>query len=451
MGSYETEKSEGKLKRDLGLWAATAIVVGNMIGSGVFTAPQSLAASSNPTSSIIAWTITSVGSLLLALVFARLGSLYPRSGGPIVYTRLAYGDFAAFLIAWTLWIGMWIGNAAIITAVVRYLTIFFPAIEHSGLLAFAISSSILWLFTLINIRGVKEAGYVGIATTIAKVLVLIAIIVVAFWGFDPTYLKQASSPSVAGSGSIHVAVAITLWSFIGLESASVTGGEIKNPRRNIRLSTILGFTITAIVYILASIACMGVLPQSELASSAAPMSAIINKVTGATWGGWFVAAGVIIAAAGATSGWVLTTARGSFAAGEDRLFPKFFAKVHPQFSTPYVSLLISGVLANLLLSLNYVLSLTQAFDFMILLATLAFMPAYCFSASAHILLASKEQRTTWQLVKAAVLPLLAFTYCVYATYSAGAEVAMYTFLLLLVGIPVYVVMRLKAHQSKDLP
>jgi len=434
------------LKRDLGLWAATAIVIGNMIGSGIFTAPQSLAASSNPSASIIAWLITSVGSLFLALIFAKLGSLYPRSGGPIVYTRLAYGEFAAFLIAWTFWIGMWIGNAAIITAVVRYLTIFFPNIETNGLLAFGISSSILWLFTIINIKGVKEAGYVGVVTTVAKILVLFVIAFVAFWGFDIDNFKTVTSPDLSGFRTIPVAVAITLWSFIGLESASVTGGEIRNPKRNIRLSTIIGFSVTAVIYILTSFAAMGIMPQGELAHSAAPMSDIINRVTGGTWGGWFIAIGVIIAAGGATSGWILTTARSSFAAGDEKLFPSFFAKVHPRFATPYVSLIISGVLANILLSLNYVLSLTQAFDFMILLATLSFMPAYSFTAAAQILLTDTGERRWRKILKASIIPLLAFAYCIYATYAAGATVVMYGFILMLVGIPIYVIMRLQSRE-----
>ena len=417
MNEQQPHMGNGKLKRDLGLWAATAIVIGNMIGSGIFTAPQSLAAASNPTSSIIAWLITSVGSLFLALVFAKLGALYPRSGGPIVYTRLAYGEFAAFLIAWTL--------------------------GTNGLLAFIVSSSILWLFTLINLKGVKEAGFVGIVTTVAKISVLIVVIAVAFWGFSFDNFYTVSAAELSGFGSIPVAVAITLWSYIGLESASVTGGEIKNPARNIKLSTILGFSITAVIYILTSFAAMGAMPQSELANSTAPMSDIINRISGGTWGGWFMALGVIVAAGGATSGWILTTARSSFAAGEEKLFPSFFARVHKRYSTPSVSLIVSGVLANVLLSLNYVLSLTDAFNFMILLATLAFLPAYSFSAAAQILLTNTEEKSWRKLLKASIIPLLAFIYCVYTTYAAGAEVAMYTFILMLLGIPVFVVMRLQ--------
>lgn len=443
MKEQQNETAANPLKRNLGLGAATAIVIGNMIGSGIFTAPQSLAASANPSSSIIAWIITAIGSLFLALVFAHLGSLYPRSGGPIVYTKMVYGDFAAFLIAWTFWIGMWVGNAAIITAIVRYLTTFFPVIKESGMLAFFISSGILWIFTFINLKGVKEAGFVGVVTTIAKIAVLVVIIIVALMGFNVEHLKAASSPTLEGFSTIPVAVAITLWSFIGLESASVTGGEISNPKRNIKLSTIIGFVVTAFIYIITSISVMGTVPQSQLATSPAPMSDVINSVTGGTWGGWFIAIGVIIAAGGATSGWILTTARSSYAAGEQGLFPTFFAKVHPRFATPHVSLIISGVLANLLLVLNYVLSLTAAFDFMILLATLAFMPAYSFTAAAQVILTSKEGQSWRTMLKAALIPIFAFAYCIYATYAAGGEVVMYGFILMLLGIPIYIVMRLQ--------
>src|SRR5664280_1397632 len=165
MDKIEVGGSSGniELKRELGLTAAVANVVGNCIGSGIFTSAASLAAASNPRNAIIAWISTSVGSLLIALSFASLGTAMPRTGGPIVYTRAAFGDFAGFLIAWTYWIGAWVGNAAIITAFMLYFTYFVPA-AASPIIAFLVTSGILWLFTLINIIGVKGAGRVSIVT-----------------------------------------------------------------------------------------------------------------------------------------------------------------------------------------------------------------------------------------------------------------------------------------------
>jgi Amino acid transporters len=272
--------------------------------------------------------------------------------------------------------------------------------------------------------------------------------VIAFAGFDSGNLNTVANPEHQGFGTIPVAIAITLWAYIGLESASLTGGEIKNPNRNVQRSTIIGFSITAVLYILTAVTTMGSLPQEQLAHAAAPMSDIINHITGARWGGWFVALGVIIAASGTISGWVLTTARTAFAAGEEKLFPSFFARVHPRFATPDIALIISGILTNVLLSLNYVQSLTEAFDFLILLATLTFMPAYSFSAAAQILLDNKDEKSMKKVLLRSVIPMLAFVYCIYATYSAGATMAMYGFLLMLSGIPVYVFMKLKRIRKR---
>lgn len=428
------------LKRELGLLAATAIVVGNMMGSGVFTSPQSLAQVSSPAVTVIAWIITGLGSVFLALSFANLGSKYPSTGGPIVYVKKAFGEFPAFLVAWTFWIGSWIGNAAIITAIIRYLTTFFPVLSHNGLLSFGISSLILWAFTYVNYKGVKEAGIVGIITTVLKLGVILVFMVIAIWGFNPEYLGTYSSPEVTGMGALPAAIAVTLWSFVGLESAAISGGEIKNPARNIKLSTILGTVFAALIYLLLSVLAMGGLSQAELAVSDAPLSSIINNITGASWGGSFIALGVIISAAGAASGWILTTARAAYAAGEDNLFPKFFSKVHKKYSTPYVALIVTGICTNLLLILNYMSSLTSAFDFMINLATLSFIPAYALTACAEILLTIKKEHkmTFGRFMKHAFFSLLAFAYSIYVIYGSGAESAMWILILLLIGVPFFV-------------
>ncbi|MEG2197168.1 MAG: amino acid permease [Cellulosilyticaceae bacterium] len=438
-------KDKPTLKRELGLATATAIVVGNMMGSGIFTSPQSLAQVSSPFITILAWIITGAGSVFLALSFANLGSKYPSTGGPIVYTHKAFGEFTAFLVSWTFWIGSWIGNAAIITAIIRYLTPFFPTLATNGLLSFGLSSVILWLFTYINYRGVKDAGYVSVITTVLKLGVILVFMVIAFIGFNPDYLTTYSSPEVTGLGSLPSAIAITLWSFIGLESAAISGGEIKNPEKNIKRSTFLGTLFAAIIYLFLSVLSMGAMSQADLAAADAPLASIINHVTGASWGGAFISLGIVISAAGATCGWILTTARLSFAAGEDNLFPKFFAKIHPKHNTPYVSLIITSIATNLLLILNYSSSLTSAFDFMINLATIAFIPAYALTACAEIVLTFKKEHklTIGRFFKHSFFSLLAFIYSIYIIYGSGSESAMWVFILMFVGIPFYVYKKLQ--------
>ncbi|MBU3143344.1 amino acid permease [Clostridium sp. CF012] len=438
-----------KLKRELGLAAATAIVVGNCIGSGIFTSAASLAAASNPKTAMIAWVITAIGSLLIALSFASLGTAMPRTGGPIVYTRAAFGDFAGFLIAWTYWIGAWVGNAAIITAFMLYFTYFFPG-ATTPIMAFLITSVVLWFFTIVNILGVKGAGMVSIVTTVLKLSALVVFVVIAGSNFNPDMLSTVSSAEVSGMSTLPAAIAIALWAFVGIESATVPAGEIKDPEKNIRKSTIYGTLIAAAVYLIVSVVAMGVLDQETLAGSKAPLADIINAATGGTWGGNFIAIGAIISTLGATSGWVLTTARSAFGASQDKLFPEVFGKIHPKYKTPVASLVISGVAANILLILNYVGSLNAAFNFMILLATLAFLPAYSFSVAADIVLLKKHSSdfNVWNFLKNSFVALLAFAYSLYAIYGTGSQVVMYGFLLMLLGIPVYLYMMLQ-NNKKD--
>ncbi|EQB86754.1 amino acid transporter [Clostridium punense] len=445
------DPAESKLRRELGLGAAIAIVVGNCIGSGVFMAPASLARISNPTTAIIAWLITSFGSLLIALSFANLSSRIPVTGGPIAYTRTAFGEFPAFLIGWTYWIGAWVGNAAIITAFMSYFTYFVPS-ANTPLAAFLITSFVLWFFTIINILGVKNAGIIGIITTILKVAALLVFLVIAIINFDPQYLSTVSSSEVSGMSSLPAAIAVALWAFVGLESATVPAGEIKNPEKNIKKSTIIGTLIAALIYILISVVAMGAMGQDVLAKSDAPLADIINASTNGTWGGTFIAIGAIISTLGATSGWILTTGRSAYAAAEEKLFPPIFAHVSKKFATPTASLIISGICANILLILNYVGSLRSAFDFMILLGTLAFLPAYSFAAAAEIVLLKKfpGKFNFWNFLKNSFISLLAFAYSIYAIYGTGAEVVMYGFILMLVGIPFYVYMMLRQRQTTSI-
>jgi basic amino acid/polyamine antiporter, APA family len=444
-------KDSGKieLKRDLGLAAAVAIVVGNCIGSGIFTSAASLAAASNPKTAIIAWIVTAAGSLLIALSFASLGTALPRTGGPIVYTRAAFGDFAGFLIAWTYWIGAWVGNAAIITAFMLYFTYFVPG-AATPLLAFLITSGVLWFFTIVNILGVKGAGRVSIITTVLKVGALVVFVVIAALHFNPAMLNSVSSVKVSGMSTLPAAIAIALWAFVGIESATVPAGEIKNPHVNIRRSTIYGTLLAAAVYIVVSVVAMGVLDQATLAGSNAPLADIINAATGGTWGGNFVALGAIISTLGASSGWILTTARSAFGASQDKLFPKILGEIHPKYLTPANSLIISALSANILLILNYMGTLSSAFNFMLLLATLAFLPAYAFSAAADIVLLKNRssQFNIFSFLKNSFFALLAFGYSIYAIYGTGAKVVMYGFILMLAGIPVYLFMMLQ-NNKKD--
>lgn len=431
------ERDKG-LKKDIGLLMATALVTGNMMGSGIFMIPATLAQKSGPAAAMIAWIITGMGSIFLALSFANLGSKIPKTGGPYEYSKLAFGDFIGFMSAWLYWNGSWIGNAAVIIAVGSYAGNILPILANNHIAGFIFTSAILWIFTLINIIGVKIAGKVQTVITIFELSLFTFFIIVSFTHFNVQNLMPML-PAGKGLNTIPAAATTTLWAFIGLESASVAAGEIKNPEKNVKRSTILGIVIATIMYMLINLSAMGAMPQETLAKSQAPIADILSQLLGSNVS-MFITLGAVISVLGTTVGWLLATARVAFAAGEDRVFPSIFAKVHPKYKTPHMSLIIGSLLVNILLFMNYTKGFSAAFSFIALLATLSFLPIYAITAVSEIILLVKRNKNFnfINFVKASVIPLIGFIYACWTIYGSGADTVMYGFLLMLLGIPFYV-------------
>ncbi len=425
------------LKKEISLFMATMLVCGNMIGSGVFMLPATLASVSGPLSTIIAWIITAGGSILIALSFANLGTRYPETGGAYQYTKTAFGEFTGFLSAWLYWNGSWIGNAAIIVTLASYSAAVIPVLNNP-LVSIIYTSAILWIFTIINIVGVEKAGKLQSFATVFKILFFLVFIVIAFLNFDSGNLLPLI-PEGKGFSTIPLAATSTLWAFVGMESATVTAGEIKNPKKNVRKSTIYGILIASVIYILISLASMGAMPNNELSQSQAPLTDILSKILGSSVGKPITFA-VVICILGTTIGWLLSTARVAYAAGEDGVFPKFFGKLHPKYKTPANSLIIGSVLVNILLIMNYQQSMVDAFTFITILATLSFLPIYLLTAAAEIMLMFKvgEEFNLKIFIKRAIVPLLAFVYSIWTIYGSGAETVMWGFILLLLGVPFYI-------------
>lgn len=440
-------ENEKVLKKDLGLLIATALVTGNMMGSGIFMLPASMAKTAGPLATILAWLLTSGGSIFLALSFAKLGSKFPKTGGPYEYSKLAFGDFTGFISAWLYWNGSWIGNAAILTAISSYAGQLLPILSSNKLIGFLFTSLVLWVFTLINIIGVKRAAKMQTIITIFELVLFTFFIVVCIFHFNSANIMPMV-PNGKGLETLPKAAALTLWAFTGLESASVTAGEIKNPEKNVKRSTILGILIAAVMYFCINFFAMGAMSQNELAKSSAPIADILSKYLGSNIS-TLITIGAVISILGTTLGWLLATARVAFAAGEDKIFPEFFAKVHPKYKTPYVAIIIGSVLVNILLALNYTKGFMDAFNFIILLAALSFLPVYAITAAADMVLLTRYQGkiTIWKFIKGALIPLIAFIYAVWTIYGSGAETVMYGFIMLLSGIPFYIYMLLKNEKK----
>lgn len=438
-----------ELKKEIGLFTATALVISNMVGAGILMLPTTLAQVAGPGATIIAWMLTGIGALIMALTFANLGSKIPKNGGAYEYSRMAYGNFGGFLTAWLYWNGSWIGNASMYIVATTYLGQVFPTLLSNPIVSFIFASGLLWICTYINIRGTKFAGRITAGLTIFKILLFSSFVVIGFMGFDKVNLMPMF-PTGKGLSTIPIAAGVTLWAFMGLETAAVTGGEIKNPEKNIKRSTILGMLISTLLYIVISISAMGAMSQTDLANSTAPITDIISKVLNVgnlTIISVFIAISVI----GTSLGWLLSTARVSFAAGEDGVFPKIFAKIHPKYGTPYMSLIISSVMVNIILIMNFTEGLSGAYSFIVLLATLSYLPVYGFTAIAEIILMSKGKRraSVKNYTLLVVRALIAFAFSVWGIISSGAQTVMYGFILVMIAVPVYGYMKIKGGLDSE--
>ena len=436
-----------KLKRSLGLWMATALVIGNMVGSGVFLLPASLAGEAGP-ASIFAMVLTGIGAMLLAAVFATLGRAFPRTGGPYAYARRAFGDFIGFQTAWGYWIAAWAGNAAIAIAFVAYASVFWSDLSSNHVLAAGVAAALIWALTAINILGARESGWVQVVTTVLKFVPLAAIGVIGLFYMDAGNFTPFHP---AGGSDWHIGAAATLalWAFIGLESATVPAEEVKDPERNVYRSTLIGTLVTTLIYIVAVVAIIGIVPATQLANSESPFADAANIMWGGNWGN-VIAVVAMISTLGALNGWILLQGRIPLAAAEDGLFPKQFAKVHGKRRTPVFGLVVSSVLLTGLMFANYNASLVDVFTQVILLATLTTLVPYTFSAAAelHMFFSDRALFSPKKLTRDAIIAFLALAYSVWAIWGAGEEIIAKGFILLLAGIPVY--LWLKWRQSRVL-
>ncbi|MBR0599151.1 APC family permease [Sinanaerobacter chloroacetimidivorans] len=438
---FEENQSE-KLKRDLGFFATTAIIMGQMIGSGIYMTPQGLAELSNPRAAILAMLLTGMGTMLLALCFARLGSKMPASGSAVVYTRKAFGNLPAFIVGWSYWCGCWIGNGAIVLGGISYASYFFPSLSDNGFLQFIISVSVIWIYTFINIKGVKGAGNVNLILTIVKLLPLAVFIVIAIPNFDVQNLNTVSSDKVSGFHVLPVAIAYSLWSFTGFEGASVNAGEVKHAGM-VKTATVMGTAFVIILYLLLVILAAGNLSQAELAASNSPFSDIIFRATGGYWAGGFISLGVCISAFGCIGAWIISSARIAYSLGEQGLFPKLFQKVHPKYRTPYVSLIINAVLMTVVMFLGYITNQGSLYNFLVLLAVMSLLIFYAFGAASEIRISylTADRRRPLQLLKNFLPGLVAFGYSVYTIYGSGKDAVFYGVFLILLGLPLYLYAR----------
>ncbi|GAA2804847.1 MULTISPECIES: amino acid permease [Kitasatospora] len=434
-----------------GLPAATALVVGSIIGTGVFALPSALAPY-GPIA-LVAFVAVTVGALALAVVFGRLSERVPGSGGPYVYAREAFGEFAGFLTAWSYWITAWAGNAAIAVAWVGYVEVFANKGHHTWA-SITIALAGLWLPAAVNLTGVRNIGAFQVVTTVLKFLPL---------GFMATagllFVKSGNFGAFNASGgsalgAVSAAGAIALFSYIGLETASVAAGRVRDPKRNVPRATVYGTLACAAIYLLGTLAVFGTVPHAQLAGSTAPFTDAFNTIAGGTWAGNLVAAAAIVSGLGALNGWTLICAEMPLAAARDGLFPSAFAKVRGQGGqVPVFGIVSATLLASLLTVVSYT-QFTKVFTEIVLLSVLTAVIPYLVSAAAQLLWLVQHGRAELhrrRLARDVTVTVLALVFSYWSIQGSGYQTVYYGLFTILLGIPVYIWLKRERSGSATAP
>jgi APA family basic amino acid/polyamine antiporter len=428
-----------------GLATATALIIGTIIGVGIFNLPTSLAAY-GPIS-LVSMALTTVGALALALLFAALARRLPADGGPYAYARAAFGNRYGFANAWSYWITAWAGNAAIAVGWVLYVEHFINK-GQTKVISILLVLAGLWGAAAVNLSGVKNMGSIQVVTTILKFFAVGFMATVGLFYIDtanytPFNISGESAVTAIGGG-----MAIALFSYVGVECVAVAAGKVRDPDRNVPRATLYGTLATAVVYMLSLIAVFGILPSDQLANSTEPFSDAANKMFGGTWAGDVMALLVIISGIGALNGWTMICAEMPLAAANDGLFPERFKRMSKS-GVPALGIIVSTSVASVAILVNYLGSSgATAFTTLVLMTGITAAIPYAFSALAQIKWRRADQRTlkTPHFLRDMTVAILALVFSVlFIIYSRNTGHSFWIywapFLLagvaMLAGIPVY--------------
>jgi APA family basic amino acid/polyamine antiporter len=365
----------------LGLGPATALIVGSIIGVGIFNLPASLAGY-GPIS-LIAMALTTIGALALAVMFASLSRRLPADGGPYAYARVAFGNMAGFSNAWLYWITAWSGNAAIVVGWVLYVEEFVNT-DQNKLFSIVLALVGLWLPAAINLRGVGAMGTVQVWTSVLKFIPLVFMSTVGLFYINSANFEVWNISGDSAIGAIGGAMALCLFSYLGVETAAVAAAKVRDPDKNVPRATVFGTLGTAVVYLLSLTAVFGIVASATLAESTAPFATAVNEIFGGTWAGYVMSALVVISGFGALNGWTMICAEMPLAAARDGLFPDAFGRLSRR-GVPAFGIVASTVLASVFMILSYAGSVgITVFNTLVYMSGITAAIPYAFSALAQI-------------------------------------------------------------------
>lgn len=368
------------MKKSLGFWRSWALVVGTVIGSGVFTLPAILAPYGS--FSFLGWVATGLGALSIAFSLCHLAARAPKVGGPYAYVYEAFGHIPAIVVAWGYWISLWIGVAAIAISFSGYMGVFIPSVASIPSLSAAVAIAVVWIFTYINIRGVEEASIVQLITTILKMIPLFVVGAIGLGMGDITSvpaLNPNGEPMIIMISSMCLLI---MWSYIGIEAATIPSDDVVEPQKTIPRALIAGTLTATFIYMLAMAGVMALIPPTDLMTSTSPFADAAMMIFGDV-GAIIIGVGALIAIGGALNSMILLSGVVPMAGARDKMFPGVFSKTN-ESGTPVKALIYSSILASIVILVNSSKGLLKAFEIMILLSTFTVLIAYLGSAFASL-------------------------------------------------------------------
>jgi APA family basic amino acid/polyamine antiporter len=425
--------SAGGAGKPLGFWSCTALIIGNIIGMGIFMLPASLAPFGM--NAFLGWGITVLGCVFIANVFANLARALPGDDGPYGYARRAFGNGAAFFIMWCYWVSLWITNATLAVGVVGYLIALLPALNAHPLLPPALALSLIWLFVFVNMLGARTAGWVQMVATALKLLPMLAVMVlgVVVLLTDP-HAFIANIPATPISLELTAAAGtVALFAMLGVECATIPAGKVDNPERTIPRATMFGTLVTAAVYVGVSAVALLLIPQQQLAQSTAPFVDLFQNYMHGDAGRW-LAIFVVISGLGALNGWTMISGEVTASFARNGVFPASLNE-HNRHGGPVAALVLTGLLASAMVGMNYSRSLAQGFAFLSVMVTAATMPFYLIGGMALLKLWRRGVVQGNRLMVFSAVVAVVFS--LWAGYGMGQEAILWALLLGAIGYLVF--------------
>jgi putrescine:ornithine antiporter len=416
------------------LTGLTTLVAVNMMGSGIIMLPASMAQIG--AISLLSWIVTAVGSMAIAYSFAQLGVLCPRSGGMSAYSEEAHGKSSYFMASFLYYLSLAIGNVAIAISAVGYLTPFIPWLGTGATPLFVGVVGLIWITTVANFGGPKVTGQIGAVTVWGVIIPVAGLSIIGWFWFSADTFAQAWNPNkVAMGDAIAQSIPLTLWAFLGMESAAQNSDAVENPEKNVPLACLLGTLGAAVVYVLSTTVIMGIVDNKDLANSSAPFAYVYAQMFNDTIGNIIMALAVL-ACVGSLLGWQFTLSTTSKYTADEGMFPKIFAKVNGM-GAPIAGMLIAGVLQTLMAFSTMSPDASSQFSKLVDLAAVTNIVPYITSISALMLVMNKAGVSQAVYKRNVAVALVAIAYSIYALYASGMEAVFGGMMVMMVGYLLY--------------